>query len=231
MPRVTSDEIAQHLGLSDDAHLSLQRLRAMFDLDHWGLGGFTQVDDGWSVMLTRDIWRFLNVQTVEDCIEAREAWLAEGRLAVPYVNADPELFQNGLPVAPVGSRYVNEQISDAIRAKADLSKFDVTKLLSLINELNDNYARKNTYAARTLLRAILDHIPPILGCANFQEVANNYKWERTDKNYIKRLDAFKDQGDDALHRQISTKPDLLDFDDMPAGVYVDRLFQECADRL
>jgi hypothetical protein len=66
------------------------------------------------------------------------------------------------------ARYISEDIVTAIRGKADQSKLDVAKLLALVEELNDNCARKNTYAAHALLRAILDHIPPILGCAGFQ---------------------------------------------------------------
>jgi hypothetical protein len=77
----------------------------------------------------------------------------------------------------------------------------------------------------------LDHIPPILGCAHFEAVASNYAWGRTDKRHIKKLADFRAQGDDALHRQISETPDLLDFDDMPASICVDRLLQECAVRL
>jgi hypothetical protein len=34
-----------------------------------------------------------------------------------------------------------------------------------------------------------------------------------------------------LQRQISAKADVLDFDDMPASVCVDRLLQECAEHL
>lgn len=48
---------------------------------------------------------------------------------------------------------------------------------------------------------------------------------------MKKLADFRDQADDALHRQISGKTDLLGFDDMPASVYVDRLLQECAEQL
>ena len=81
------------------------------------------------------------------------------------------------------------------------------------------------------MRAILDHVPPILGCTDFAAVANNYPWGRTDKRYMKKLADFRDQADDALHRQISQKRDVLDFDDMPPSVYVDRLLQECADKL
>jgi hypothetical protein len=111
------------------------------------------------------------------------------------------------------------------------STFDVTKLLGLIDELNVNYVGRHTYASHALLRAILDHIPPILGCAHFAAVANNYLWGQSDKKHIKRLADFRGQADDALHRQISANPDVLEFEDIPASVCVNRLLQECAGRL
>lgn len=45
---------------------------------------------------------------------------------------------------------------------------------------------------------------------------------------MRRLLDFKLQADDALHRQISVKPDLLTMDDMPPRTWVNRLLQECA---
>jgi hypothetical protein len=140
------------------------------------------------------------------------------------------MWQGG-QILPASSSYVNKQIVDEIRAKQGQSRFEVTKLLGLIDELNDNYARRNTYASHMLLRAVLDHIPPALDCKDFAAVVNNYAWPRTDKRYIKRLADFRDQADDALHRQISAKPCVLDYDDMPASVCVDRLLQECAELL
>jgi hypothetical protein len=126
---------------------------------------------------------------------------------------------------------VNQQIIDDIRSKDGKSQFNAAKLLRLIQELNENFEQKNSYATHALLRAILDHIPPILGQPDFNAVASNYHWSRTDKRYLKRLADFKDQADDALHRQISAQADLLDFDDVPASICVDRLLQECATRL
>jgi len=148
-----------------------------------------------------------------------------GSSAVPSVAVLPVVLPRG--VAP----YVDEKLAAAIRAKDEASQLDCAKLLQLIDELNDNYARENAYAAHALLRAILDHIPPILGYADFVEVANNYQWPRTDRKYIKRLLDFKLQGDDVLHRQISDKADLLGMDDLPPRVWPNRLLQECAARL
>jgi hypothetical protein len=127
---------------------------------------------------------------------------------------------------PTGS-YVDAQVIAAITAQQGTDQFDRSKLLRLIGELNDNYARGNGYAVHALLRAILDHIPPLLGCASFAATVNNYRWSRTDQGYMRKLLDFKLQADDVLHRQISNKADLLAIDDAPPRAWVNRLLQEC----
>ena len=123
--------------------------------------------------------------------------------------------------------YVDTQVIAAIKGYNRPGRFDQAKLLRLIDELNDNYARGSIYAVHAVLRALLDHIPPLLGYGNFTEVANNYPWGRTDKAYMRRLLDFKLQADDVLHRQISTKTDLLSLYDIPPRAWVNRLLQEC----
>lgn len=124
--------------------------------------------------------------------------------------------------------YIDPRVTASIQALPDTHRFDHTKLLKLIAELDDNVARGNAYAAHALLRAILDHIPPMLGCTSFTAVANNYPWTRTDKGYLHRLLDFRIQADDVLHRQISSRSDLLSLEDMPPRACANRLLQECA---
>lgn len=125
------------------------------------------------------------------------------------------------------SRYVDAQVIAALEATSG-TQFDHAKLLRLISELNDSYSRGHAYAAHALLRAILDHIPPMRRCASFAAVANNYRWNRTDKGYVRKLLDFRLQADDVLHQQISPRPDLLGLDNMPPRACVNRLLQECA---
>jgi hypothetical protein len=127
---------------------------------------------------------------------------------------------------PTGS-YIDAQVIAAITAQQGTDQFDGSKLLRLIGELNDNYVRGNGYAVHALLRAVLDHIPPLLGCASFAAGVNNYRWSRTDQGYMRKLLDFKLQADDVLHRQISNKADLLTLDDAPPRAWVNRLLQEC----
>jgi hypothetical protein len=131
------------------------------------------------------------------------------------------------PHAPTGS-YIDAQVITAIKAQDGTDGFDRSKLLRLIDELNDNHIRGNGYAVHALLRAILDHVPPLLGCADFAAAVSNYRWSRTDRGYMRKLLDFKLQADDVLHRQISGKADLLSLDDAPPRSWVNRFLQECA---
>jgi len=53
-------------------------------------------------------------------------------------------------------------------------KFDLTKLIELCKELNECYDNESFLAVAMLVRAILDHIPPIFGYDSFAEIASNY---------------------------------------------------------
>lgn len=70
------------------------------------------------------------------------------------------------PVPGQLAPYIDPQVSASMAAKAEALGLDSGKLVSLVAELNDNYGRGNAYAAHALLRAILDHIPPLLGCGS-----------------------------------------------------------------
>ena len=82
--------------------------------------------------------------------------------------------------------YIDAQVIAAIEAQEGTDRFDRSKLLRLIDELNDNHGRANGYAVHALLRAILAHIPPLLGSADFATAVNNYRWSRTDRVYMRK---------------------------------------------
>lgn len=85
------------------------------------------------------------------------------------------------------------------------SKFDLTKLICLCEELNKCYSTNCIFAIAMLERAILDHVPPIFGFNNFEEVANNYAG-RSFKNSMKNLqNSLRNIADSHLHGSIRTK--------------------------
>jgi hypothetical protein len=65
--------------------------------------------------------------------------------------------------------YVSQDRLEALRLIKS-SQFDLSKLIRLCEELNSNYSTGNYFSVAMLVRAILDHVPPIFSAASFEEV-------------------------------------------------------------
>jgi hypothetical protein len=125
------------------------------------------------------------------------------------------------PTAP----YVATAIITGFTKKKD--KFNYKKLIKLLKELNSNHAKGQQYSSAMLIRAVLDHIPPLLGFITFKQVAKTYPWNKTDMKFMKSLLEFKDNADATLHRKISEDEDIYEIQDLPYSNRFNRLLQEC----
>ena len=65
------------------------------------------------------------------------------------------------------------------------SKFDLSKLIKMCEELNDSYARANYIASALLIRSVMNHVPPIFGENDFNNVVAQSG--RSIKAVLKRL--------------------------------------------
>jgi hypothetical protein len=254
-PAVTATQVRDHLGIKQGDDVALGRLFTMLSIDNWGVtgNGYTTLVD-WYINVHPEIYRFADVENVEDCLRVRADWVTEANAVVmiprpallgrPLTAANysyvPAEEPGAEPVSAEITSYADEKIVDALRSKTANGKFDLTKLLALIDELNENYANENTYACLALIRAIMDHVPPILGCKNFEEVASSYPGWRsssksnrvsTNQSYMQNLLTYKKNGDDAMHRPASPHEDLLTMADVPSRVWVNVLLRECAAKL
>ncbi|MER7921831.1 MULTISPECIES: hypothetical protein [unclassified Streptomyces] len=129
-------------------------------------------------------------------------------------------------------QYINEELIKELEGTQGQTKWSLDKLLKLLRELNDCYAEDRPYACHALVRAVIDHVPPILGQTSFESAISSYKWTRTDKKYMARLLDFKTQADDVLHRHIRTSKDVISMHDLvPLGSHVNALLRECIDKL
>ncbi|MDD2732198.1 MAG: hypothetical protein PHI53_03325 [Candidatus Pacebacteria bacterium] len=90
-------------------------------------------------------------------------------------------------------------------AEIKSEQFDLTRLIKLCKELNDNYSLGNYLSCGMILRSILDHIPPIFKMKSFEEVSSNYG-SRSFKDVVKPLqESTKKIADSYLHTQIRKK--------------------------
>lgn len=84
------------------------------------------------------------------------------------------------------------------------SEYDLSRLVRMCEELNDNFSRENYISSVSLVRAILDHIPPIFRCKSFTEVANSC--EKSIKESLQNLENSSRKIADAyLHIQVRKK--------------------------
>jgi len=98
--------------------------------------------------------------------------------------------------------YVDEVRIADLRSLGDTA-FDLVKLIALCEELNLCYRSQCYHAVAALTRAVMDHVPPLLGCGSFSEVANNYSGTRSFKECMQRLDqAARKIADGHLHTQV-----------------------------
>lgn len=84
-------------------------------------------------------------------------------------------------------------------------QFDLTRLIKLCKELNDNYSLGNYLSCGMILRSVLDHVPPIFKMKNFDEVSSNYG-SKSFKDVVRPLqESTKKIADSYLHTQIRKK--------------------------
>ena len=107
------------------------------------------------------------------------------------------------------------------------SSYDTSKLVRLCEELNLCYSKECVFSIAMLIRAILDHVPPIFKMDNFEQVANNYKWGQSEKNLILHLQrSLRNIADSHLHKKIRKKESLPNLTQVNFKNELDVLLQE-----
>ena len=101
----------------------------------------------------------------------------------------------------VGSYVDNARIQELRLIDSEI--VDLSKLISICEELNKCYANDCFFAVAMLVRAIVDHVPPIFGATSFSEVISSYKGSRSFKESMNNLDkSLRKIADSHLHVQI-----------------------------
>ena len=106
------------------------------------------------------------------------------------------------------------------------TQFDFRKVIRLCEEINTSYSSGCYFAAAMLIRAVLDHVPPIFGKNNFDEVANNYGG-KSFKGAMQHLQiASRNVADGHLHQQIRKSETLPTAQQVNCGQQLDVLLSE-----
>jgi len=107
------------------------------------------------------------------------------------------------------------------------SKFDLSRLVRLCEELNMAHSAICLMSIAMLVRAIVDHIPPILGQQSFAAVASNYSGTKSFKGSMQRLDtSLRSVADAHLHTQARSREILPTFNQVDFRADLDVLLGE-----
>lgn len=84
--------------------------------------------------------------------------------------------------------------------------FDLSRLLKICAEINDNFSQGNNISTILLVRTLVDHIAPTLGHKTFVEVANNYSCGKSLKDTLQHLEnSSRKIADGHLHTPVRKK--------------------------
>ena len=135
------------------------------------------------------------------------------------------LFEKSLPNNKTQPYVAEERITEL--AQIENARFATSKLIRLLRELNVAYNNEAHFATGILVRAVIDHVPPIFGFITFPEVANNYKGTKSFKTAMQRLnDSLRSLADSYLHVQIRKVESLPTFNQVDFRAELDALLSE-----
>ncbi|WP_426791815.1 hypothetical protein [Sphingobacterium sp. WOUb80] len=90
--------------------------------------------------------------------------------------------------------YINLKHIEILEKLNEQTSYDLSKLVGLCKEVNDNFVRHNYYSVSLLLRTILNHVPPVFnGKDNFDQVLAelNGPKHRTKRELLSRLNELQ----------------------------------------
>jgi hypothetical protein len=93
---------------------------------------------------------------------------AKLQCAIDYIREaanDPE-YETG---ARLNSAFLDQETMSKLKS-AKLPAFDLTKVIRFCEELNDSYRRANYLSCALIIRALMNHVPPIFGVQTFAQV-------------------------------------------------------------
>lgn len=108
---------------------------------------------------------------------------------------------------PLSGGYVDRKRVTGLKKKK--STYDFSRLIQILMELDDAFAAANYISVILLVRAVLDHVPPIFGFNTFNEVVNSYKGTRSFRDSMTHLEnSSRKIADSYLHTKIRNKESL-----------------------
>jgi hypothetical protein len=114
-----------------------------------------------------------------------------------------EIVEHPIEWQNTSDKFVDLQIIEQLQLVKN-SRFDMSKVIRFCEELNSSFNSGNYLASALLLRALINHIPPIFGHTTFQQVVSQVSKSR--RELFKPLDEIaRDVADLHTHDVIRHK--------------------------
>jgi len=107
-------------------------------------------------------------------------------------------------------------------------KFDLRRLIRTCEEINECYRNGCYIAVASLVRILLDHVPPVFGVRNFAEVANSAIGRSLKASLLNLETSSRKIADALLHTQIRESESLPTDASVSSSADVDVLLSEVA---
>ncbi|MDO8355412.1 MAG: hypothetical protein Q7U76_03360 [Nitrospirota bacterium] len=124
------------------------------------------------------------------------------------------------------SSYVAPERLTELKSATSL-EFDLTRLVRLCEELNVAYTNNCMMTIAMLVRAIVDHVPPIFKQLTFTQVVNNYAGSKAFKGSMQQLDgSLRNIANAHLHTHVRSHEVLPTFTQVDFRSDLDVLLSE-----
>lgn len=129
------------------------------------------------------------------------------RITDDYINDDFGYLQDVRIEGVKSDNFVEPKRIDEIQNIQNTS-FDFTKVIALLKELNIAYANGLFLTIPLLVRAFIDHIPPIFNKSDFNEISGSYGTRSFKDSMINLNKSSRKIADSFLHTQIRAQESL-----------------------
>lgn len=176
-------------------------------------GSLVHIEDLWKIKI------FKSEESIEQFVKEEESKRkGEKKSFMSFLKASPtweaiekceEITNEILKAPPKQSKkseelYVAEERITQLEAITSAT-FDLTRLIQYLREINSNYKDDSLYSTAMLLRATIDHVPPIFGKNSFGDVANQYGAKSFKDSMIHLDKGLRKISDSYLHSHIRRK--------------------------
>ena len=105
--------------------------------------------------------------------------------------------------------------------------FDFSRLVAMLQELNAASRASSLLSIAFLVRAVIDHVPPLFGQQDFSGVANNYPGSKSfKKNMLSLHTALRNIADSYLHEHIRSREEAPQRQQVEFRAQLDQLLAE-----